>query len=73
MTDGDDSEQLLVISEEVKTIKREPMVVIANTVEDCGPTTVGHKAAWHRRVSTAEEYAWIIKDSETRKKVALNG
>lgn len=69
---GNDYSELKAAFDEAKTVKGAPTVIIANTIKGCGSPVMENKAGWHHKVPTAEEYAEIMKDLETRKEAALH-
>lgn len=68
---GNDYGELKAAFEEAKRVKGAPSVIIADTVKGYGSPVMENKAEWHHKVPTAEEYAQIMKDFETRKEAAL--
>lgn len=69
---GNDYGELKAAFEEAKRVKGAPSVIIADTVKGYGSPVMENKAEWHHKVPTAEEYAQIMKDFETRKEAALH-
>lgn len=69
---GNDYAQLKTAFEEAKKVKGAPTVIIANTVKGCGSSVMENQAAWHHKVPSADEYAQIMNDFETRKEAALH-
>jgi transketolase len=65
--DGNDMDSLDAAFSEAKCTKGQPSVVIAHTVKGRGSAVMENKAPWHHKVPTAEEYARIEADLETRK------
>ena len=70
--DGNDIDSLDRAFREAKSVKGKPSVVIADTVKGYGSALMDHKAEWHHKVPSREEYEQIIKDLEERKEEALH-
>lgn len=67
VADGNDIDQLDAAFEEAKTVKGCPTVLIANTIKGKGSSLMEHKAAWHHKVPTEEEYQQIMEDLKQAK------
>lgn len=67
VADGNDIDQLDTAFEEAKTVKGCPTVLIANTIKGKGSSLMEHKAAWHHKVPTEEEYQQIMEDLKQAK------
>lgn len=65
VADGNDIDQLHAAFEQAKAVKGKPSVLIANTVKGKGSSVMEHKAGWHHKVPSAEEYQMIMQDLET--------
>lgn len=65
VADGNDIDQLHVAFEQAKAVKGKPSVLIANTVKGKGSSVMEHKAGWHHKVPSVEEYQIIMQDLET--------
>lgn len=65
VADGNDIDQLHAAFEQAKAVKGKPSVLIANTVKGKGSSVMEHKAGWHHKVPSAEEYQIIMRDLET--------
>lgn len=69
---GDQIEELLEAFAQAKQEKGRPTVIIANTTKGFGSAVMEHKAAWHHKVPSAEEYTQIMKDLEARKEAVAH-
>lgn len=65
VADGNDIDQLHAAFEQAKAVKGKPSVLIANTVKGKGSSVMEHKAGWHHKVPSAEEYQIIMRDLKT--------
>ena len=71
--DGNDIPALIDAFERARAAIGRPTVIIANTVKGFGSPVMENKASWHHHVPTAEEYAIIRRDLETRLAAAQKG
>ncbi len=55
-----------------KRTKGKPTVIIANTTKGYGSPVMEDKADWHHHLPTAQEYAQITRDFQTRREAALD-
>ena len=59
---GNDHDQLDRAFTEAKTVKGQPVLVLADTVKGFGSSVMEGKAAWHHKVPSQEEYEKIKED-----------
>ena len=60
--DGHNIENLLEVFEYTKMIKKQPVVIIANTVKGKGISFMENKAEWHGKAPSQEEYNTAIEE-----------
>lgn len=68
--DGNDCKELSCAYRQAAAHKGNPSLVLANTVKGCGSSIMEHKAQWHHKVPSPEEYAIILGELEKRKEEA---
>ncbi|WP_369523699.1 transketolase [Lactonifactor longoviformis] len=71
VADGNSIIELDVAFEQAEAFKGKPSVLIANTVKGFGSSVMEHKANWHHKVPSGEEYQQIISDFKARKESLL--
>jgi len=60
--DGHNIEKLLKVFEEAKTIKKQPVAIVAKTIKGKGITFMEDKAQWHGKAPSQEEYERAITE-----------
>lgn len=70
--DGHNYKELNEAFAKAKQIKKQPTLIIANTIKGYGSAVMEGKANWHHKVPTQEEYKQIMEDFADRKEVALH-
>lgn len=70
--DGHNYKELNEAFAKAKQIKKQPTLIIANTIKGYGSAVMEDKANWHHKVPTQEEYKQIMEDFADRKEVALH-
>lgn len=69
---GNDVDQLTEAYKTAAETRGKPSLVIANTIKGCGSSVMEHKAQWHHKVPTQEEYIQISRDFAERKERFLH-
>jgi len=64
VADGNDMDQLRAAFEEAKTVKGQPVAIIAKTVKGKGVSFMENQASWHGAAPNDEQYAVAMADLE---------